>query len=321
MKYLIGLIILILSMNNAFASITITGTGATIPLPIYTKWAYEYHKITGIKINYQGMGSSAGIKQIIKKINDFASSDYPLSKKQINLNNLFQFPVITTGIVPVVNLPYIKKNSLILNGKIIADIFLKKITHWDDNNIKKLNPHINLKHQDIILIRRSDSSGTSFAFTKYLYKSNIDWKNKIGFGVDINWPTSVGAKGKNGVSTFVKKIPGSIGYVEFSYAIKNNLSYINLIQNFKIISPKINNFVINDIKNTNNTKWPISTTNYIILNKDLICINKKIIIFFNWIYNNGIEYAHALEYNLIPKNIIKQVEKSWKDNLEYSFNK
>ena len=206
----------------------ITGAGASFPAPLYSKWAADYNKATSIKVNYQSVGSGAGIKQIDAKTVDFGASDMPLTDDELNKKSQLQFPTVIGGVVPVVNLAGIAPGKLLLTGEVLADIYLGKITKWDDAAIKALNPTLSLPDALIAPVRRSDGSGTSFIFTNYLSKISADWKAKVGESTAPNWPVGLGGKGNEGVSAFVSRIPNSIGYVEYSYVKQNKMTYAKL---------------------------------------------------------------------------------------------
>src|SRR5471032_3112121 len=217
-----------LTAMSAFAASNLTGAGGTFPAPVYAKWADAYQKETGNQVNYQGIGSSGGVKQIIAKTVDFGASDAPMKEEDLNKNGLFQFPTVIGGVVLAVNLPGIKSGQLTLDGATLGDIYLGKIKKWNDAAITKLNPGVKLPDTNIAVVRRADGSGTSFVFTSYLAKVNNEWKEKIGSGSTVNWPTGLGGKGNDGVAAFVQRLPGSIGYVEYAYAKQNKLAYTKL---------------------------------------------------------------------------------------------
>ncbi len=205
-----------LTAVSAFAAASLTGAGATFPAPVYAKWADSYQKETGNKVNYQGIGSSGGVKQIVANTVDFGASDAPLSDDKLAADGLFQFPTVIGGVVLAVNIPGIKSGELTLDGKTLGDIYLGNVKKWNDPAITKLNPGVKLPDQNIAVVRRADGSGTSFVFTSYLSKANAQWKEKIGAGSTVNWPTGLGGKGNDGIAAFVQRLPGSIGYVEYA---------------------------------------------------------------------------------------------------------
>ena len=211
-----------MSAFSVFAEASLTGAGATFPAPVYAKWADTYQKETGNKVNYQGIGSSGGVKQIIANTVDFGASDAPLSDEKLAQEGLFQFPTVIGGVVLAVNIPGLKSGELVLDGKTLGDIYLGKIKKWDDEAIAKLNPGLKLPSQNIAVVRRADGSGTSFVFTSYLAKVNEEWKNNVGTGSTVKWPIGLGGKGNDGIAAFVQRLPGAIGYVEYAYAKQNN---------------------------------------------------------------------------------------------------
>ena len=216
------------SLGQALAQQEATGAGASFPAPLYSKWAADYNKATGVKINYQSVGSSAGIKQIDARTVDFGASDAPLKDDELAKKGLVQFPTVIGGIVPVVNIKGIAPGQLKLSGHVLGDIYLGKITKWNDPAIAALNPGVNLPDAAIAPVRRADGSGTTFGFTNYLSKVNTEWKDKVGEGTAVNWPTGAGGKGNEGVAAFVGRLPNSIGYVEYAYVKQNKLTYTQL---------------------------------------------------------------------------------------------
>ncbi|MBQ1764765.1 MAG: phosphate ABC transporter substrate-binding protein PstS, partial [Aquincola sp.] len=221
----------------------VTGAGASFPAPVYAKWADAYNKATGVRINYQSVGSGAGIKQIKAKTVDFGASDAPLKDEELSADGMVQFPTVIGGVVPVINVAGIKPGQVKLTGAVLGDIYLGKITKWNDAAITALNPGVTLPDATIAVVRRADGSGTSFIFTNYLSKVNAEWKAKVGEGTAVNWVTGVGGKGNEGVSSYVQRLPNSIGYVEYAYAKQNKMSYVqlkNAAGNF--VSPDDENF-------------------------------------------------------------------------------
>src|SRR5436190_5952277 len=220
---------LCLAATAAFAE-DATGAGATFPAPLYAKWADAYNKATGVRINYQSVGSGAGLKQIRSKTVDFGASDMPLKDDELTKDGLVQFPTVIGGVVPVVNIQGVQPGQIKLTGPLLGDIYLGKITKWNDPALKALNPGVNLPDAAISVVRRADGSGTSFIFTNYLSKVNAEWKSKVGEGTAVNWPTGAGGKGNEGVAAFVGRLPNSIGYVEYAYVKQNKMTYA-LVQN------------------------------------------------------------------------------------------
>jgi phosphate transport system substrate-binding protein len=315
------------SLSLAVSAAEVTGAGASFPAPIYAKWADAYNKATGNKINYQSIGSGGGIKQIQAKTVDFGASDMPLSAEQLTKDGLTQFPTVIGGIVPVVNLAGIKPGELKLTGAVLADIFLGKITKWNDKAIKELNPSLNLPDSDIGVVRRADGSGTSFVFTNYLSKVSPEWKTKVGEGTAPQWPVGLGGKGNEGVSAFVQKLPGSIGYVEYAYAKTNKLTFA-LVQNkdkqfpqpddttFKAASNYAKwDSTFNEILTDEPGKdsWPITSATFILVykNQDKPAQGAEVLKFFEWAYANGDKMAEELEYVALPDATVKLVRASW----------
>jgi phosphate transport system substrate-binding protein len=290
----------------------ITGAGSTFAAPIYTKWAADYQQSGGAKVNYQGIGSSGGIKQIIAKTVDFAGSDAPLKDEDLAKDGLFQFPTVIGGVVPVVNVPGVKAGELTLSGPVLGDIYLGKIKKWNDPAIAALNPKVKLPDTDIAVVRRADGSGTSFIFTNYLSKVNDEWKSKIGEGTTVNWPTGTGGKGNEGVAAFVQRLPGAIGYVEWAYAKQNKMIYTALKNSTgTVVEPKTETFKAaaagaNWSKSfyqilTNQPgkeAWPIVGATFILLHKkqDKPEQGAETLKFFDWAFKNGEKAADSLDY-------------------------
>lgn len=313
-----------LSMSVATAA-EITGAGASFPAPIYSKWAGEYNKVTGNKVNYQSIGSSGGIKQITAKTVDFGASDMPLKPEELAAKGLMQFPTVIGGVVPVVNLPGITSGQIKLTGDLLAKIYLGKITKWNDKALTELNPGVNLPDQDIGVIRRADGSGTTFIFTNYLAKVSEDWKKDVGEGSAVKWPVGLGGKGNEGVSAFVSRLPGSIGYVEYAYAKQNKLTYVNM-QNAdgKFVQPSDTAFKASSAgadwsKNAfyeilTNQKgaetWPISGATFILMYKEQDSAAKasEVLKFFNWAFEKGDKMADDLDYVPLPDATIKLIQ-------------
>jgi phosphate transport system substrate-binding protein len=307
----------------------VTGAGATFPAPLYAKWASDYNKSTGVKINYQSVGSGAGIRQIDAKTVDFGASDMPLKDEDLSKKGQVQFPTVIGGVVPIINIAGIQPGQLKLTGKVLGDIYLGKVTQWTDAAIKALNPNLNLPDAAISVVRRADGSGTSFIFTNYLSKVNAEWKDKVGEGTAVNWPTGAGGKGNEGVAAFVGRLPNSIGYVEYAYVKQNKLNYA-LMQN------KAGNFVAPDdtafkaaaanadwiksfyqILTDQNGKdaWPMTGATFIIMHKvqDKPANATASLKFFSWAYKNGDKTADDLDYVPMPENVKLAIEKSWSE--------
>ena len=310
----------------AFAQ-DVTGAGATFPAPLYAKWAGDYNKATGVKINYQSVGSGAGLKQIDSKTVDFGASDMPLKDEELQAKGLMQFPTVIGGVVPVINIQGIKPGELKLNGQVLGDIYLGKITKWNDPAIKALNGSLNLPDAAIAPVRRADGSGTTFIFTNYLSKVNAEWKSKAGEGTAVNWPAGAGGKGNEGVAAFVNRLPNSIGYVEYAYVKQNKMVYAqmqNAAGNF--VSPNDSAFkaaAVNADWNktfyqilTNQAgkdAWPISGATFIMMHKtqDKPAQATAALKFFDWAYKNGDKTADDLDYVPMPDAVKGTIAKAW----------
>lgn len=305
----------------------ITGAGASFPAPLYSKWAAEYYKATGAKINYQSVGSGAGIKQIDSKTVDFGASDMPLTDEVLKTKGQIQFPTVIGGTVPVINVKGISPGQMKLDGQVLADIYLGKITKWNDAAIKALNPGLELPDAAIAPVRRADGSGTTFNFTNYLSRVNPEWKAKVGEGTAVNWPVGAGGKGNEGVAAFVNRLPNSIGYVEYSYVKQNKMTY-TLLKNKDgaFVAPDEESFkaaaagadwnksfyqLITD--QPGKKAWPISTATFILMNikQDKPANATETFKFFTWAYKNGDKFAADLDYVAMPNNVIASIEKEW----------
>ncbi|EKN4709046.1 TPA: phosphate ABC transporter substrate-binding protein PstS [Yersinia enterocolitica] len=317
---------------SAFAAASLTGAGATFPAPVYAKWADSYQKETGNKVNYQGIGSSGGVKQIIANTVDFGASDAPLADDKLAAEGLFQFPTVIGGVVLAVNIPGIKSGELTLDGKTLGDIYLGNVKKWNDPAITKLNPGVKLPDQNIAVVRRADGSGTSFVFTSYLAKVNAEWKEKVGAGSTVNWPTGLGGKGNDGIAAFVQRLPGSIGYVEYAYAKQNNLAYTKLVSaDGKPVSPTEHSFssaakgvdwsktFAQDLTNQKGDDvWPITSTTFILVHKEQknAANGAEVLKFFDWGYTHGAKQANELDYATLPAEVVEQVRAAWKTQIK-----
>ena len=305
----------------------ITGAGATFPAPLYAKWAADYNKATGVKINYQSVGSGAGINQIDSKTVDFGASDMPLTDEVLAKKGQMQFPTVIGGVVPVINVKGIAPGQLKLTGQVLGDIYLGKIAKWNDPAIKALNPLLPLPDAAIAQVRRADGSGTTFIFTNYLSKVNAEWKSKVGEGTAVNWSAGVGGKGNEGVSAFVGRLPNSIGYVEYSYAKQNKMTYA-LMQNstghfvqpndvaFKAAAAGADwskSFYQLLTDQPGKDAWPISGATFILMHKlqDKPANATETLKFFAWAYKNGDKTADDLDYVPMPKSVVTSIEKAW----------
>ena len=326
----------LVSSGVAFAQ-DVTGAGATFPAPIYAKWADAYNKSTGVRINYQSVGSGAGIKQIKSKTVDFGASDMPLTDEELAKDGLVQFPTVIGGVVPVVNIQGISPGQIKITGEVLGDIYLGKITKWNDAALTALNPGVPLPDGAIAVVRRADGSGTSFIFTNYLSKVNPEWKSKVGEGTAVNWPTGAGGKGNEGVSAFVQRLPNSIGYVEYAYAKQNKMSYLQLRnKDGSFVKPDDDAFkaaaagadwnksfyqILTD--QPGKGSWPITGATYILMYKtqDKPASGSNTLKFFDWAYLSGDKMADELDYVPLPDSVKNLVRKQWADNLKDSAGK
>ncbi len=305
----------------------ITGAGASFPAPLYSKWAADYNKATSVKVNYQSVGSGAGIKQIDAKTVDFGASDMPLTDEDLNKKGQVQFPTVIGGVIPVVNIAGVAPGKLLLTGELLADIYLGKITKWDDAALKALNPTLNLPDALIAPVRRSDGSGTSFIFTNYLSKISAEWKTKVGESTAPNWPVGLGGKGNEGVSAFVSRIPNSIGYVEYSYVKQNKMTYAKLKNSagtfvdpddtaFKAAAAGADwakTFYQILTNQPGKDSWPITGATFILMHKvqDKPAAASSSLKFFDWAYKNGDKTADDLDYVPMPNSVKDAIRKSW----------
>jgi len=319
---------------GAAQAANITGAGATFPYPVYAKWAELYKKATGNGLNYQSVGSGAGIKQIKAKTVDFGASDMPLPPSELDASGLFQFPVIMGGVVMVVNLDGIAPGQLKLTGPVIADIYLGKITKWNAQPIAALNPGVKLPATEITVVRRADSSGTSFLFTDYLSKTSPDWKAKIGAGTAVKWAVGVGGKGNEGVAANVQRIKGGVGYVEWAYAKKNRMAHTQM-QNREgvFVQPddaafaaaaasadwaKAPGFGLVLTDQPGKASWPITGISYILMHKTQANAARGVetLKFFDWSFKNGDAAAAELDYVPLPDSVTKLVQDAWRANIK-----
>ncbi|MEW6098760.1 MAG: phosphate ABC transporter substrate-binding protein PstS [Pseudomonadota bacterium] len=305
----------------------VTGAGASFPAPVYAKWADAYNKATGVRINYQSVGSGAGIRQIKAKTVDFGASDAPLKDEELAKDGLIQFPTVIGGVVPVVNIKGIQPGQIKMTGQVLGDIYLGKITKWNDPALASLNPGVPLPDATIAVVRRADGSGTSFIFTNYLSKVNAEWKAKVGEGTAVNWPTGAGGKGNEGVSAFVQRLPNSIGYVEYAYAKQNKLAHVMLRnKDGQFVAPDEVNFkaaaagadwsksfyqVLTD--QPGKESWPITGATFILMHKtqDKPQQAAAALKFFDWAYTNGDKMASDLDYVPLPDSVKALVRKQW----------
>jgi len=321
-----------LGITLAAQAADITGAGATFPYPVYSKWAEVYHKQTGVGLNYQSIGSSGGIRQINSKTVTFGATDAPVKGEDLDKNSQVQFPAIIGGTVPIINLDGFKPGELRITGPVLAEVFMGTITKWNDDKLLKLNPGKNLPNQNITVVHRADGSGTTFNFTDYLSSISPEWLKTVGRGAAVKWPasSSVGGKGNEGVAANVTRVKGSIGYVEYAYVKKNNMTYMQL-QN------KQGNFVAPDdltfaaaadgadwfsvpgmglsiVNQPGKDTWPITTASFIIMYKDPADkrASQEVIKFFDWSFKNGQKMSAELDYVHLPQTLQDQIRtKVW----------
>jgi phosphate transport system substrate-binding protein len=324
---------LVAASTSAFAA-DITGAGATFPFPIYSKWADAYKKETGNGLNYQSIGSGAGIKQIQAKTVTFGATDAPLKPEQLEKDGLVQWPMVMGAIVPVVNLEGVKPGELVLSGELLGDIYLGKITKWNDPAIAKLNPKLKLPTDAITVVRRSDGSGTTFNFTDYLSKSNAEWKTRVGSGTAVEWPAGVGAKGNEGVAGNISQTKNSIGYVEYAYAKQNKLTYAAMINKAgKTVEPTMAAFqaaasnadwakapgyyvILTD--QPGEASWPITAATFILMHREPVdkAASAEAVKFFKWAFAKGGKMAEELDYIPMPDSVVKLIEKTWSADIK-----
>src|ERR1700712_569565 len=324
---------LVAASTSAFAA-DITGAGSTFIFPVLSKWADAYKKESGNGVNYQSIGSGAGIKQIQAKTVTFGATDAPLKPDQLEKDGLAQWPMIMGAIVPVVNIKGVKAGDMVLDGETLAKIFLGTITKWDDPAIKKLNPKLALPSDAIAVVHRADGSGTTFNFTDYLSKVSADWKTKIGSGTAVEWPVGVGAKGNEGVSGNIGQTKNAIGYVEYAYAKQNKLTYAGLINRAgKTVQPTIAAFqaaasnadwakapgyylILTD--QPGEASWPITAATFILMHKEPTdkAASAEAIKFFKWAFAKGDKMAEELDYIPMPEPVVKLIEKTWSADIK-----
>jgi phosphate transport system substrate-binding protein len=314
--------------------ITLDGAGATFPYPVYAKWAHTYKQVSGTAINYQSIGSGGGIAQIKAQTVDFGATDAPLTKPDLDAEGLLQFPMVVGGVVPVVNLEGIKPGELKLTNALLADLFLGNIAKWNDEAIAKVNPGVALPDKEVVVVHRADGSGTTWIFTTYLDKVSPKWHEEVGAGKAVKWPVGMGGKGNEGVASYVQRLKGSLGYVEFAYALQNDMSHVE-IQNRsgQFVSPTLESFnaaatnadwanspgfylVMTD--QPGEETWPITGASFIIVHKHQE--NKEraleMLKFFDFCYKKGGGDAKNLHYVPIPAEVQKLVRDQWKDNIK-----
>jgi phosphate transport system substrate-binding protein len=314
---------------------TLNGAGGTAIYPVLQIWAQSYHQKTGTEVNYAAIGSGGGIKQIESKTVDFANSDKPLMHDEIVKNNLVQFPQVVISIVPIVHLPGIQPGQMVMNGDLLAKIYLGEITKWNDPAIKRLNPGVPLPNMSILPVYRSDGSGTTFNFTNYLSKVNSSWQGKVGVDTSVNWVVGVGGKGNAGVAGTVQQTVGSIGYVEYAYAIQSKLVYTDMInaagqrvkptmEAFQAAASnadfsKVQDFYLILTNQPGAASWPITAATYMLMRTDYPADkNKQVLQFLDFALRQGGEDAKKLDYVPFPDSVVKAIESSWSQTLHVS---
>ncbi len=325
---------LILAGTLSAAGLSINGAGATFPYPVYAKWANAYAKETGIKLNYQSIGSGGGIAQIKAGTVDFGASDAPLTKEKLDEFGLVQWPQIMGGVVPVVNLPGIATNELRLTPGLLADIFLGRITRWNDPAIVSANPGVELPKTRITVVHRADGSGTTWIFTNYLDKVSPQWHTKVGTAKAVAWPAGVGGKGNEGVSAYVQRIRGAIGYVEFAYALQNHMTAVKLrnregqfvdasIASFQAAAANADwahapGFYLVLTDQPGEASWPITGASFILVHKRQKNLKKAraVLEFFAWAFGRGDRMATALDYVPMPDAVVSMIEAAWASKIE-----
>ena len=317
---------------TAYAGTSITGAGSSWVYPLVAKWSAKYAKETHNEVNYQSVGSGAGIHQIKAGTVAFGASDKPLTSKELAASNLIQFPTAIAGEDLVYNVPGIRSGKIVLSGPVVADIYLGKVTKWNDPEIARLNPQLKLPDLAIAVVHRSDGSGTTFTFANYLSKVSPEWKDKVGADTSVDWPTGVGGKGNEGVSSYVQRLKGAIGYVEYAYIIENHLKYARLINSAgKVVRPSLKGFQA-AAANVDFTKakdfyviltdqpgaksWPISGCTWQILRKNAPKeTNADVVKFFDWGFEHGQKMARSLAFGPLPKSTIAAIKQYWQTNL------
>jgi phosphate transport system substrate-binding protein len=332
LRHIAALTAAILAGISDAGAASLTGAGGTAIYPLLSKWADQYEKLTGDRVNYQAIGSGGGIQQIQNRTVLFANTDMPLKPEELAQHNLAQFPQVIISITPVVHIAGIKPGELVFDGPTLANIFLDQIKVWDDPAITKLNPSVKLPHQAITTVHRSDGSGTTFNFTNYLSKVSPEWKSKVGEGPIVDWPGGVAGKGNPGVAAYVQQVDGAIGYVEYAYVIENHLVYTNMVnQAGKQVAPtldafraaaanadfsKVQNFYLILTDQPGDKSWPVTAATYMLLRKDSpVDQNRAVLKFLSWALREGQGEAANLGYVPLPDNVIALIESAWSRDL------
>jgi phosphate transport system substrate-binding protein len=313
--------------------ITLDGAGASFPAPIYAQWGYSYEELSHLKVNYQSVGSGAGIAAIQAKTVIFGASDAPMTKHELDQNGLVQFPMVIGGVVPVVNVPGIQSGAMKLSGDVLARIYLGTIQKWNDPAIAGINAGLSLPNIPIVVAHRADGSGTTWIFTSYLDTVSPDWHSKVGAGKSVQWPVGVGGRGNEGVSSNVQQVAGAIGYVEYAYAVQNQLTYA-MLQNKagNFVAPSIESFTAAAanadwanapgfymvlVDQPGEQSWPITGASFILIYREQEDLNKAraMFEFFDWCFRYGGDQAKAMAYVPIPPSLVTLVENTWRDQI------
>ncbi len=318
----------LMTITGANASEMLNGAGASFPYPVYSAWGHNYHKDTGVRLNYQSIGSGGGQRQIASRTVEFGASDAPLKPAKLKKNKLLQFPAVIGGVVPVVNIKGVKTGAVKLDSATLCKIFLGDITYWNDDAITHLNKGVKLGHKKITVVRRSDGSGTTAIFTSYMAGVCQEWKDKVGAGKAVKWPVGIGGKGNEGVANYVHRVNGSIGYVEFAYAKQNKLNYVKLknaagryvapsFDSFKSAAASGNfdaskDFYLWLVNAPGKKAWPIAGATFILLAKEKQATNKKVVKFYDWAFDNGDDTATNLIYVPLPASLKAKIRSYWK---------
>jgi phosphate transport system substrate-binding protein len=322
------LLAILTSFSITALATEITGAGATFPYPIYAKWAEDYAKLSGTRLNYQSIGSSGGIKQIKARTVDFGATDAPMKGNELERDGLVQFPAVLGGVVPIVNLDGVKPGELRLTAEALAEIYLGKITRWNDAKIVKLNPGLKLTAQEITVVHRADGSGTTFIFTDYLNEINAEWATRVGKGAAVKWPapSSVGGKGNEGVAANVTRVKGAIGYVEYAYAKKNRIAHAKLQnRDGQYVDPDDVTFAsaaakadwfgtpgmgISLVNQKGATAWPITGASFILMYRDPKnpANSQEVLRFFDYAFTYGAKPAESLDYVPLPKPLTDRIK-------------
>ena len=329
-KFILSVLTFALVASTSFAGFKLNGAGASFPYPVYSAWAFTYYKDTGNQINYQSIGSGGGIRQITARTVDFGGTDKPLTPAELKEADLLQFPAVIGGVVPIVNIKGVKSGELKLSPEVLADIFMGRIEKWSDPRIQKLNEGIKLPNKAINVVHRSDGSGTTAIFTTYLSEVSPVWKDKVGAGKAVKWPKGRGGKKNDGVANYVQRLNNSIGYVEFAFAKNNKIPYAKLSNKAgNYVDPSFETFkeaaayaewkqdegyYLWLVNSPGEKSWPIAGATFILMAKEKPEVNKKVVTFFDWCFNNGDKMAEKLIYVPLPESLKNNIRDYWKKN-------